>query len=142
MIIGGQEYEGNLFSLFQSNVTTSDKLATYISSIFYPTASVETIQTPVKTCSSSASDSSPYHTGFFNELNPGFKLLASVVGDLLFTLTWRTFLQSALAAHPCMPAWSYLSSYDYGTPVLGTLDSSDMMQVFNGILPNYAAKSM
>ncbi len=41
-----------------------------------------------------------------------------------------------------MPAWSYLSSYDYGTPILGTFHGSDLLQVFYGILPNYASKSI
>jgi triacylglycerol lipase len=32
-----------------------------------------------------------------------------------------------------------MSSYDHGTPVLGTFHGSDLLQVFFGILPNYAA---
>jgi len=34
-----------------------------------------------------------------------------------------------------------MSSYDIGTPVLGTFHGSDLLQVFFGILPNYASMS-
>ncbi|KAJ5212959.1 hypothetical protein N7449_000128 [Penicillium cf. viridicatum] len=40
---------------------------------------------------------------------------------------------------PDVPTWSYMSSYDHGTPVLGTFHGSDLLQVFFGILPNYAS---
>jgi carboxylesterase type B len=49
------------------------------------------------------------------------------------------FLESAA---PNVPAWSYLATYNYGTPILGTFHASDILQVFNGILPNNAARSI
>lgn len=41
-----------------------------------------------------------------------------------------------------MPSWAYMSSYDQGTPVLGTFHGSDLIQVFYGIKDNYAARSI
>jgi hypothetical protein len=44
--------------------------------------------------------------------------------------------------NPGVKSWSYLATYDYGTPILGTFHGSDILQVFYGILPNNAAKSI
>ncbi|CAI0651298.1 unnamed protein product, partial [Colletotrichum noveboracense] len=77
-----------------------------------------------------------------NEVFPGFKLRAAVLGDLVFTLTRRVFLQLAAVVNPSVPAWSYLASYDYGTPILGTFHGSDLLQVFYGVKDNYAARSI
>lgn len=37
--------------------------------------------------------------------------------------------------------WSYLSSYDYGTPFLGNFHGSDALHIFFGIWPNKAMRS-
>jgi hypothetical protein len=41
-----------------------------------------------------------------------------------------------------VPSWSYLATYDYGTPILGTFHGSDLLQVFYGVLPNNAARTI
>jgi hypothetical protein len=63
------------------------------------------------------------------------------MNSLTFTLTRRSFLDIASGVKPDVPSWSYLSSYDYGTPLLGTFHGSDILQVFFSILPNYASWS-
>jgi hypothetical protein len=88
------------------------------------------------------SQGSPFRTGILNILYPGFKRNAAILGDLVFTLTRRVFLTSAKAKNPSVPAWSYLASYNYGTPILGTFHGADLLQVFYGILPNYASRSI
>ncbi|KAF4505859.1 hypothetical protein G6O67_007763 [Ophiocordyceps sinensis] len=40
-----------------------------------------------------------------------------------------------------LPVWSYLSSYDYGTPFLGNFHGSDALHIFFGIWPNKAMRS-
>ena len=142
MIIGDQEDEGTLFSLFQSNITTTDKLVEYLSTLFFHGATEEQLEALVATYDSSITAGSPFRTGLFNEIYPGFKRLAALLGDLVFTLTRRAFLSTAQAVNPSVPSWSYLSSYDYGTPILGTFHGSDLLQVFYGILPNYASASI
>ena len=140
MIIGDQEDEGTFFSLFQGNLSTTADFANYLHDLFFPGATVEELTELLETYPD-PSEGSPFRTGRLNELYPGFKRLAAVLGDLVFTLTRRVFLDTATVAHPDVPAWSYLSSYDYGTPVLGTFHASDLVQIFYGFFPNHAARS-
>ncbi|KAL1844482.1 hypothetical protein VTK73DRAFT_2444, partial [Phialemonium thermophilum] len=142
MIIGDQEDEGTLFSLFQFNTTTTDGQIDYLHNYFFHGATRSDVAALVATYDSSITAGSPFRTGIFNELYPGFKRLAAILGDLVFTLTRRAFLQGTSALHPDVPAWSYLASYDYGTPVLGTFHGSDLLQVFYGVLPNYASQAI
>ncbi|KAL2166994.1 hypothetical protein VTG60DRAFT_1888 [Thermothelomyces hinnuleus] len=142
MIIGDQEDEGTFFALFQSNITSTDKLVKYLGSLFFHGATTKQIEGLVNTYSTSILAGSPFRSGIFNEIYPGFKRLAAILGDLVFTLTRRAFLETATTVNPDVPAWSYLASYDEGTPILGTFHGSDILQVFYGILPNYASKSI
>ncbi|KAK3385554.1 Alpha/Beta hydrolase protein [Podospora didyma] len=142
MIIGDQEDEGTLFSLFQTNITTTAKLVSYLGDVFFHSATKSQLQSLVGTYDAFLTEGSPFGTGLLNEVYPGFKRLAAILGDLVFTLTRRVFLTDALTANPSVPAWSYISSYDFGTPILGTFHGSDLLQVFYGLLPNYASKSI
>ncbi|ERS94845.1 hypothetical protein HMPREF1624_08742 [Sporothrix schenckii ATCC 58251] len=142
MIIGDQEDEGTLFSLFQSNITNTNQLVTYLSDYYFHNATTAQIQALVATYPDNASAGSPFNTLLLNEVYPEFKRLAAILGDLVFTLTRRAFLAETNNRNPSVPSWSYLASYDYGTPVLGTFHGSDLLQVFYGILPNAASKSI
>ncbi|CAJ2511210.1 Uu.00g068350.m01.CDS01 [Anthostomella pinea] len=142
MIIGDQEDEGTLFSLFQSNITTIDEVVDYLYEYFLSSdATRDQVAALVATYDPALSAGSPFRTGILNSPYPQFKLLATILGDVVFTLMRRAFLTTTLAANPDVPAWSYLSSYDYGTPILGTFHASDILQVFYGLLPNYASKA-
>ncbi|EFQ25207.1 carboxylesterase [Colletotrichum graminicola] len=145
MIIGDQEDEGTLFGLFQPNLTSSDKLVTYLSDYYFNSATEAQLSEYVATYDEGLNaliSGSPFRTGILNEVFPGFKKRSAILGDLVFTLTRRVFLNMANAVHPEVPSWSYLASYDYGTPILGTFHASDILQVFNGIEDNYAARSI
>ncbi|KAH9990543.1 alpha/beta-hydrolase [Xylariaceae sp. FL0662B] len=142
MIVGDQEDEGTLFSLTQSNITDEAKLVDYLWTVFFHDATREEIQDLVSTYDASILAGSPFNTGILNSPYPEYKRLAAILGDLVFTLSRRVFLGTAVAAHPDVPAWSYLASYDYGTPILGTFHGSDILQVFYGILPNHASKAI
>lgn len=142
MINGDQEDEGTLFALFQPNLTTTARLVSYLQEYYFEDATTAELTTFVNTYSTSLSAGSPFRTGIFNEIYPGFKRRAAILGDLVFTLTRRLFLSAAAAANPDVPAWSYLSSYDYGTPILGTLHGSDLLQVVFGLVPNNAMRSI
>ncbi|KAK4447432.1 Alpha/Beta hydrolase protein [Podospora aff. communis PSN243] len=141
MIIGDQEDEGTLFSLFQPNITNTPRLVSYLSTIFFHGATNKQMNDLVNTYDDNLLAGSPFRTGLFNEIYPGFKRLAAILGDLVFTLSRRVFLAECLKANPDVPSWSYLSSYNFGTPVLGTFHGSDILQVFYGILPNFASRS-
>ncbi|KKZ63197.1 triacylglycerol lipase [[Emmonsia] crescens] len=140
-ILGSQEDEGTLFALFQSNITTKDQLATYLKTKFFHSASDEQITELIATYSSISEYGAPHRTGLFNNWYPQFKRLAAILGDLTFTLTRRSVLDISNMVHPDVPTWSYLSSYGYGLPVLGTFHGSDLVQVFFGIFPNYASRA-
>jgi triacylglycerol lipase len=141
-IIGDQEDEGTIFALFQSNITTTSQLETYLSEFFFHSASSTQMAALVATYPDDPSAGSPFRTGNLWNWYPQFKRLAAILGDLTFTLTRRSFLTAHAAVSPDVPSWSYLGSYDYGTPVLGTFHFSDILQVFYGILPNYASASI
>ncbi|KAE8149098.1 Alpha/Beta hydrolase protein [Aspergillus avenaceus] len=140
-IVGDQEDEGTIFALFQSNITTTDELIEYLSEYFFYGASGDQFRELVGTYETITTDGSPFRTGILNNWYPQFKRLAAILGDLTFTLTRRVMLQMTADIKPDVPSWSYLSSYDYGTPILGTFHGSDLLQVFYGILPNYASRS-
>ncbi|PMD44849.1 cholinesterase [Hyaloscypha variabilis F] len=140
-IIGDQEDEGTLFSLIQSNISTTDELVDYLSTVFFHDATVEQIQDLGATYPDDPSAGSPYRTGALNEIYPQYKRLASILGDLAFTLTRRIFLNISFSVHPSVPSWSCLASYDYGTPVLGTFHASDILTTY-GITPGFATTSI
>ncbi|WOO84281.1 putative secreted lipase [Vanrija pseudolonga] len=139
-IVGDQEDEGTLFSLFQQNTTGStDALANYLNTVTFPGASRELATQLVNLYPEDPAAGSPFRTGILNEWYPGFKRLAAILGDATFTLLRRIFLKYAIAAHPDVPAWSYLASYAYLTPILGTFHTADVLVVYNGIPPSYAS---
>jgi len=141
-IVGDQEDEGTLFGLFTPNLTTTADITQYLSSVFFPTAPKATLAGLVATYQTITTDGSPFGTGLLNNWYPQFKRISALIGDITFTLTRRVFLESASSVFPDVPSWSYLATYDYGTPILGTFHGSDLIQVFYGILPNNAAKSI
>ncbi|KAF4623992.1 hypothetical protein G7Y89_g14184 [Cudoniella acicularis] len=138
-IIGDQEDEGTIFALFQSNITTTAEIVSYLSQYFFQDATIAELTALVNTYPDSSIDGSPFNTLILNEWYPQFKRLAAILGDLVFTLTRRSFLTTVSTE---VPTWSYLASYDYGTPILGTFHGSDLLQVFYGILPNYASAAI
>lgn len=131
-IIGSQEDEGTLFSLFQSNIATKAQLSTYLNKYFFNSASKAQIDKLIDTYPDTIIDGSPFRSGILNNIYPQFKRLAAILGDLTFTLTRRSFLNTANMVAPDVPSWSYLSSYNIGLPVLGTFHGSDLLQVFFG----------
>ena len=141
-IVGDQEDEGTLFGLFTPNLTTTAEVSNYFSTIFFDKATTAQISELVGTYQTTIEDGSPFRTGLLNNLYPQFKRVSAILGDITFTLTRRVFLEAASAANPSVPSWSYLATYNYGTPILGTFHGSDILQVFYGVLPNNAAKTI
>lgn len=141
-IIGDQEDEGTIFSLFQSNTTrTTAQIVQYIKDIWFLDATIPQI-TELVNAYPTLIEGSPFRTTIFNDIYPGFKRLAAILGDIIFTITRRIHLEMATKAKPNVKAWSYIASYNYGTPILGTFHASDLLQVFFGILPNYASNGI
>ncbi|RDA89773.1 hypothetical protein CP533_3569 [Ophiocordyceps camponoti-saundersi (nom. inval.)] len=141
LIIGNQEDEGTTIALFQWNLTTSDDLAGYLSTVMFPTVPHEKLKQYVDLYDPALLQGSPHRTGLLNELYPGFKRVAAVLGDLTFTLSRRVTLLALEKVKPQMPVWSYLASYGHAIPILGTYHALDVIQIFFGLPPNYASRS-
>ncbi|KAL2840172.1 Alpha/Beta hydrolase protein [Aspergillus pseudoustus] len=141
-INGNMEDEGTIFALFQSNITTKQGVADYLSEYFFHGATVDQMEDLVATYPDITTYGSPFRTGIFNNWYPQFKRLAAILGDLTFTLTRRVLFQTVEDLTPEVPSWSYLASWNYLTPVLGSFHGGDILQVFYGILPNYASRSI
>ena len=140
-IIGDQEDEGTIFALLQGNISTTQQLHNYLRTYFFPEASEDSLNALLMAYPDDPTQGSPFGTGILNILYPQYKRLAAIFGDITFTLTRRAFLNVSSTVYPDVPSWSYLASYDYGTPYIGTCHGSDILQVFNDILPNYAGSS-
>ncbi|KAH7351284.1 cholinesterase [Rhexocercosporidium sp. MPI-PUGE-AT-0058] len=140
-IIGDQEDEGTLFSLVQSNITTTEELVDYLVDVFFYDANRADVEALVASYPDDPSAGSPFNTGPLNNVYPQYKRLAAMLGDLVFTLTRRVFLDIASQVNPDVPTWSYLASYFYGTPVLGTFHASDILTTY-GILPGIPSNSI
>ena len=140
-IIGDEEDEGTIFALFQSNITTEAQLTTYLLDFYFHSATEAQIAALLATYPDTTTDGSPFRTSILWNWYPQFKRIAAILGDLSFTITRRSFLSLANTLNPSVPSWSYLSSFDYGTPFLGTFHGSDILQVFFGVLPDYASAS-
>lgn len=140
IIVGNQEDEGTLFSLFQKSIKSDEDLIDYFSENYYADASKELLSNWI---SSYTKDNvgSPYRTPSINSLYPMYKRIAAVIGDQSFILARRSFLEDSSKAHPDVPAWSYLSSYQHHFPVLGTCHASDLLYIFLGIVSTHATKS-
>lgn len=145
VIVGDQEDEGTLFSLVQSNLTTNDDLVEYIATYF--PANPDGLQHardlaslyPDQTLLGQPSGS-PFRTLGLNSIYPQFKRLAAILGDITFTLTRRAYLN--LITSQGVPAWSYLSTYLYGTPVLGSFHASDILFAYGNAATSIPAKSI
>ncbi|CAI6290893.1 unnamed protein product [Periconia digitata] len=125
MIIGNQENEATVFSLFQANITTEAELVTYLNDIFFRSASREIVEGLVATYP--PNPDSPAGIGPSNETYPEYKRLAAILGDWEFIFMSRLLLQS----YPeDVPAWSYLSTYERGTPILGTFHATDLPHLY------------
>ncbi|KAL3456689.1 cholinesterase [Aspergillus heterothallicus] len=141
-INGNMEDEGTIFALFQANITTKLGVADYLSRYFFHSATLSQMEDLVATYPDITTDGSPFRTGLLNNWYPQFKRLAAILGDLTFTLTRRVLFQTVDELTPEVPSWSYLASWNYLTPILGSFHGGDILQVFYGILPNYASQSI
>jgi len=140
-IIGDQEDEGTLFSLVQSNIITTDQLVEYLSTVFFPKVTADQAQQLVATYLGDLSAGSLHNTSLLNEIYPQYKRVASILGNHVFILTCRVFLNYFVSANPSIPSWSYLASCNYGTPVLGTFYPSDILTTYD-ITSTFASASI
>jgi carboxylesterase type B len=150
VIIGDQEDEGTLFSLPQTNVTSTERLVEYFQKVIFAHATEEEVADFVAKYPEDSAAGSPFRTeerwdkvyltlyeGWLPINVPGFKRMAAILGDLVFTLVRRLAIEYMVEQHPEKPVWSYLNSYAYnGTwPMgqFGTFHGSDLSKIFKGV---------
>ncbi|KAI1114065.1 Alpha/Beta hydrolase protein [Nemania sp. NC0429] len=131
VIIGDQEDEGTFLSLTQNNLTTQADLITFLSTLVFQNASCSQVKALAATYPyDNGAAGSPFRTGTANEAYPQFKRLAAILGDVAFTMMRRSFLSFVPKT---MRTWSYLSTYGYGTPIMGTFHTADLPKLFYGV---------
>ncbi|KAL7918449.1 Alpha/Beta hydrolase protein [Trichoderma austrokoningii] len=143
MILGNQEDEGTLFSIFQQNMGSTDRIVKYLSRYYLHNASKEQITDFVNTYSEKAADGSPYRTFLAFQFYPGKKRITSILGDIVFDLIRRVTMQIFQDVSPELKTWAYFSSYNYD-PILGafgTAHGSDVNVLFNLENTNYPTLS-
>ncbi|KAL7946225.1 Alpha/Beta hydrolase protein [Trichoderma barbatum] len=127
MIFGSQEDEGSLFTFFQGDMGSTDKITDYLSSLYFHNANQSLVHSFVETYSELDKDGCPYRTGDIPPLfpYPGKKRLSSILGDIVFTLIRRWTLETIAAVRPGLDLWSSFASYDHLIGILGTQHGSD-----------------
>lgn len=139
VIIGDQEDEGSIFALSQTNITTTAQLIDYLDSYFDLPGAPAAVRALVAAYPDDPSAGSPFRTGLLNQVYPQFKRLAAILGDITFTITRRIYLSKVSRV---VPAWSYLGTFFYGTPVVGTFHGTDLLALFGDAAPPVAVVSM
>lgn len=147
----------------QGNITTNQELVNYFASYFEanPNAVADVTglaaQYPDQPLIGQPAGS-PFRTGPLNNIYPQFKRVAAILGDLTFTLTRRAYLVSDIRqiSGPAstnffvlqniitgqgIKAFSYLSTFAYGTPILGTFHASDILVAFGSTATSNQAKT-
>ncbi|KAH0494266.1 hypothetical protein TgHK011_000892 [Trichoderma gracile] len=135
MIFGSQEDEGTLFSLAQfltREMGSTENITDYLSSLYFHNAEPSLVQEFVETYSERLEDGSPYRRGDYVPpiAYAGKKRLASILGDIVFTLVRRWTLENVAANHPDVPVWSSLASYNWPLGPFGTQHGSDTAVFF------------
>lgn len=131
-IIGDQNDEGTLFSLVQTNLSTTADFVTYLNQYFFPQASRDVVEGYAANYPDDAWEGSPYGTGPLYNLYPQRKRVAALLGDQLFTLQRRRTLHYNLL-NSGGPAWTYLATYLSAVPELGTFHASDILHGFGSL---------
>ncbi len=128
VIAGTQMDEGTFFALALYNDTTADLLVDFLQGL-HPNTSRTTLQGFVDLYpSGDPAAGSPYGTGPDNELYPGFKRNAAVLGDLIFAFQRRAYFSTITDT---IPAWGFLASY-VRVQYLGTSHGSDIALFHSG----------
>lgn len=126
IIIGDMEDEATFFSLVQQNITDQEGVITYLHSYFPESGYNTDLPTFVGTWGNNGTVGSPFNTGELYELYAEYKTLAAILGDIFFTLTRRLYLEF-VANNGGVKTWTYLNTYLYGFPYLGSFHGADTL---------------
>ncbi|CAH0032207.1 unnamed protein product [Clonostachys rhizophaga] len=71
-----------------------DEIAGYLSDVLFSGATVDQLTSFVDTYDVAILEGNPFRTVIFNDWYPGFRSQAAILGDMIFTLAWRVFLNA------------------------------------------------
>ncbi|VDC07074.1 unnamed protein product [Peniophora sp. CBMAI 1063] len=128
-ITGDCDDEGTLFSLGNSNISTSDELKTYLSTLVFPTAEPSSINKLLAVYPDNRALGSPFGTGINNSITPEFKRISALMGDVVFQAPRRLLLQHRAGTQH---AYSYLWKGGKQNQVLGAAHTNDMTSIYAG----------
>jgi acetylcholinesterase len=123
-------YEPLPLSLLRPDEPSKPIADTFKLSSAFHIATRAQIEGLVNTYPMDPSAGSPFRTGSENEVYPQYKRIAALFGDLKFTLMRRFELASTRQIAPEVPWWSYLATYGYGTPTVGTQHGLDTLEIY------------
>ncbi|KAJ6782181.1 hypothetical protein PWT90_03613 [Aphanocladium album] len=140
-ILTDQEDEGTLFALAQSDVVSTEKLMDYLHNTFFDRATRDQVAGFVDKYPEDSAAGSPFRTGQRSEwyqdeygTGKGFKGMAAILGDFVFTLARRLALDGMAHSHPDVPLWSSISSIAHGVAAYyGTAHGTDVKMIFDGV---------
>ncbi|KAI9148896.1 Carboxylic ester hydrolase [Paramyrothecium foliicola] len=158
VLIGNQEDEGTFFSWAQKNITDTNLLTTYFHETIFANATRQQTADFVGKYPEDSSAGSPFRTGnlYDDAYNgaeesvwdwtclcyklkprkvPGYKRMAAILGDLVFTLSRRLAVEYMVQNHEDVPVWSWLNSYLYKNVILGKVGTAhglDLLVLFMG----------
>ena len=130
IITGNQADEGTFFGLALYNGTTAETLINrHLGSFYAGGPPRRVLEGLVATYSTDPAEGAPFGTGDANQLYPGFKRNAAVVGDAVFVMQRRHQLEHTA---DLAPAWSFLANYDHTAGTLGTGHGTDLVMLATG----------
>ncbi|EKD14821.1 lipase 3 precursor [Drepanopeziza brunnea f. sp. 'multigermtubi' MB_m1] len=141
-IIGNQEDEGTTFAFFQGNITNTAEIAAYLSEYYFQDANATQIDELLAAYPDDPAQGSPFNTGNKNNIQPQYKRLSAILGDLAFIFTRRSFLETHTSLFPDVPVWSYLMSHNAGFTPLGSFHAGDLITIFYDKLGFYTATNI
>ncbi|KAF9007463.1 carotenoid ester lipase precursor [Cyathus striatus] len=130
-VTGDCDDEGTLFSLSTLNVTTESQFRDYVQNTLWASLGVSTteISQLAQIYTADVTEGSPFDTGFTDLLSLQFKRLAALQGDFIFQAPRRWLLQNRSGKQDI---FVYLSKRSKTLPYLGSMHTSDLLNIFGG----------
>ncbi|KAJ7630310.1 carotenoid ester lipase precursor [Roridomyces roridus] len=94
-MMGNSDDEGTVFAAVLPNITTSDEFVEYVHTYYMPSVSPAQLAEVATLYPNDPTRGSPFGTGTANQLYPEFKRLSAFLGDYVFMVPRRFFLQHA-----------------------------------------------
>ncbi|EIN05435.1 carotenoid ester lipase [Punctularia strigosozonata HHB-11173 SS5] len=129
IVSGDCDDEGTIFSVVLTNITTDEEALDFISTNFFPAATVSRMKRLLDLYPQDPAAGSPFDTGDQNALTPQYKRLAALQANITFQAPRRFLFEKRVTKQP---VYSFLSKRGKSTPFVGAFHSSDLQNVYGG----------